>query len=137
MQFLHRNELLLICDPQSNVGKQTKAMALDICSHVNEMDVVHEKISPTYWREVIKILDVHPKELLDTSHPDFREKLSQDNFTMDGWLGVLVHYGYLVKCPIVIFNQSGVLCRTPTDIMKLKPPTQEKMLPHLKQAKEH
>lgn len=131
MQF-HRNELFLIYDPHSNVGKQTKAMAMDICSHINEVDVVHEKLSPTYWREIMSMLGVHPDELLDHTHPDYKKKVADNNYTMDGWLEVLVHEGYLVKYPIVVFDQCAVLCHTPTDIMKLKSKAEEKVLPHLK-----
>ena len=131
MQF-HRNELFLIYDPHSNVGKQTKAMALDICSHINEVDVVHEKLSPTYWREIMSMLGVHPDELLDHTHPEYKKKVADNNYTMDGWLEVLVHEGYLVKYPIVVFDQCAVLCHTPTDIMKLKSKAEEKVLPHLK-----
>ena len=131
MQF-HRNELFLIYDPHSNVGKQTKAMAMDICSHINEVDVVHEKLSPTYWREIMSMLGVHPNELLDQTHPNYKTKVGDNNYTMDGWLEVLVHEGYQVKYPIVVFDQCAVLCHTPTDIMKLKSKAEEKVLPHLK-----
>ncbi len=136
MQF-HRNELFLIYDPHSNVGKQTKALALDICSHINEVDVIHEKISPTYWREIVKMLNVHPKDLLDTTHPDYRRTIEGDDFTMEGWLEVLFRDAHLIKYPIVVFSHSAVLCHTPTDIMKLKPPTEKKVLPHLKEANKH
>lgn len=130
MQFA-KNELFLIYNPQSNVGKQTKAIALDLCNHINEVDVVHEKLSPTYWREIVTMLGLHPNDLLDKTHPEYRKKVANDDFTMDGWLEILVHDSYLVKYPIVIFEQSAVLCHTPTDIMKLKPHA-GKVLPHLK-----
>ncbi len=130
MQF-HPNELFLIYDPKSNVGRQTKAMALDVCSHINEVDIVHEKFSPTYWREVVTMLGLHPKDLLDESNPDYKSPGDND-FTMDGWLNVLAQNGNLVKYPIVIFGQSAVLCKTPTDINKLKGKQVEKPLPHLK-----
>ena len=136
MEF-HRNELFLIYDPHSNVGKQTKAMALDLCSHINEVDVMHERMSPTYWREIVTMLGVHPKELLDTTHPEYKTKVGDNDYTMDGWLEVLVHDGYLIKYPIVVFNQSAVLCHTPTDIMKLRPKVDEKVLPHLKSYRNH
>lgn len=131
MQFA-KNELFLIYDPQSNVGKQTKAMALDLCSHINEVDVVHEKLSPTYWREIVTMLGLHPTDLLDKTHSDYRKKVANDDYTMDGWLEILVHNGYLVKYPIVVFEQSAVMCHTPTDITKLKPHA-GKVLPHLRQ----
>jgi hypothetical protein len=46
MQF-HPNELFLLYNPHSNGGKQTKAMAMDICSHINEVDALHQKLIPT------------------------------------------------------------------------------------------
>ena len=133
MQF-HPNELFLVYDPHSNVGKQTRAIAHDICNHVNEVDVVHEKLSPTYWKEIVNMAGVHPKDLLDQSHPDYKAKVSSNAFTMDGWLEVLVHDGHLIKYPIVIFNGNAVVCHTPTDIMKIKPKSVEKVLPHLKDS---
>ncbi|HKZ38343.1 MAG TPA: hypothetical protein VJ184_11875 [Chryseolinea sp.] len=133
MQF-HPNELFLVYDPHSNVGKQTRALARDICAHINEVDVVHEKLSPTYWKEIITMAGVHPNDLLDHSHPDYKSKVSTNTYTMDGWLEVLVHDGYLVMYPIVIFNSCAVVCHTPTDIMKLKPKPLERVLPHLKNS---
>ncbi|MCZ8216537.1 MAG: hypothetical protein O9262_09885, partial [Cyclobacteriaceae bacterium] len=52
----HPNELFLLYNPQTNSGKQTKAMAKDIFSHINEIDAIHEKLIPTYWKEVITML---------------------------------------------------------------------------------
>jgi len=129
---LHPNELFLIYNPQSNVGKQTKAIALDLCSHINEVDVVREKLSPTYWKDIVNMLSLHPNELLDHSHADYRSKIQGNTYTMDGWLEVLVHASHLLKYPIVIYNQCAVLCHTPTDIMKLNPNPEEKVMPHLK-----
>jgi len=34
----HANELFLLYNPQSHVGKQTKALALTFCSHIQEID---------------------------------------------------------------------------------------------------
>ena len=106
-------------------------MALDVCSHINEVDVVHEKLSPMYWREVVTMLGLHPKDLLDDSQAADKNVVDT-NFTMDGWLNVLSQNGSRVKYPIVIFGQSAVLCQTPTDINKLKGKQAEKSLPHLK-----
>ena len=132
---LHPNELFLICDPQSNVGKQTKAIAKDFCNHINEVDVVREKLSPTYWKDIVNMLKIHPEELLDQSHTDYKTKIAGNTYTMDGWLEVLVHNSYLIKYPIVIYNQCAALCRMPTDLMKIKPFADhaiEKVMPHLK-----
>jgi arsenate reductase (glutaredoxin) len=131
MQF-HPNELFLVYNPSTNVGKQTKALAKDICSHINEVDIVHEKLSPTYWKEIVNMVGLHPEKLLDHTHPDYKKKIGDKTYTMDGWLEVLVHDGYMLKAPIVIFDGSAVFCQTPTDIMKLKPKPGERVMPHLK-----
>jgi arsenate reductase len=127
----HRNELYLVYDPHSNLGKQTKAMALDLCSNINEVDVIHERLSPTYWKEIVNMLGAHPTELLDHSHADYKKLMGNDNYTMDGWLEVLVHAAHLIKYPILVCDQSAVICRTPTDVMKLVR-TEPKVLPHLR-----
>jgi arsenate reductase-like glutaredoxin family protein len=131
MQF-HPNELFLVYDPRTNAGKQTKAMAKDICSHINEVDVTQEKLSPTYWKEIVNMVGMNPDDMLDHSHPDYKKKVEGNTYTMDGWLEVLVHDGYLVKSPIAIFKGMAVFCQTPTDILKLQPKTEDKVMPHLK-----
>lgn len=131
MQF-HPNELFLIYNPGTNIGKQTKAIALDLCNHLNEVSITQEKLSPTYWKEVLNLVGMAPMDVLDQTHPDYSLKVGKDTYTMDGWLEVLVHNAHLVKGPIAIFRGQGVLCQTPTDIFKLKPKTEEKPMPHLK-----
>lgn len=133
MQF-HQNELFLLYDPHSNSGKQVKALAMDICSHINEVDVIHEKLSPTYWKEIVTLVGVDPGELIDKSHSDYRNVVKESTYTMTGWLDILTHYPHLIKAPIVIYHGRGVVCKTPTDIMKLGGAMSagNKVLPHLK-----
>jgi len=132
MQF-HPNELFLLYNPQSNSGKQTKAIALTINNHINEVDALHEKLGPTYWKEVVNLLGIAPQELLDQSNPEYKSKVAGNAYTMNGWLDVLMHNPQLLKAPIAIFNGKAVLCQTPTDIFKLgtgeKP---SKVMPHLR-----
>ncbi len=133
MQF-HPNELFLLYNPQSNKGKQTKAMATDICSHINEIDALHEKLIPTYWKEVVTMLGLNPADLLDQSHPDYQSKVGENTYTMEGWLEVLARNPELIKAPIAIYNKRAIMCETPTDIMKLAVTSKagEKVLPHLR-----
>lgn len=132
MQF-HPNELFLLYNPHTNGGKQTKAMAMSINNHINEVDALHEKLGPTYWKEVVNMLGLSPSDLLDKSNPEYRTKVEGNTYTMNGWLDVLMHNPQLLKAPIAIFNGKAVLCQTPTDIFKLglKEKT-EKLMPHLR-----
>lgn len=132
MQF-HPNELFLLYNPQTSTGKQTKAIALTINSHINEVDAMREKMGPTYWKEVVTLLGLNPEELLDHSNPEYKSKVGNNTYTMNGWLDVLMHNPQLLKAPIAIFNGKAVLCKTPTDIFKLNMnENTEKVLPHLK-----
>ncbi|MBX2946785.1 MAG: glutaredoxin [Cyclobacteriaceae bacterium] len=132
MQF-HPNEMFLLYNPHSSDGKKTKAMALDICSHINEVDSLHEKVGPTYWKEVISMLGVDPQELLDQSHPDYKLKVGDQTYTMTGWLDIIMHNPQLIKNPIAIFNGKAIVCHQPSDILKLGTPrSASKVLPHLR-----
>ena len=101
MQF-HPNELFLLYNPNSNSGKQTKALALDICSHINEIDATREKLSTTYWKEIVSMIGIEPDAMLDHSHEDYKSKVAGNSYTMNGWLDVLSQNPHLVKSPIVI-----------------------------------
>jgi len=134
MQF-HRNELFLLYNPLSSTGKQTKAFAKTINTHVNEVDALHEKLGPTYWKEVVNMLGLRPKDLMDRSNPEYQAKVAGNTYTMNGWLDVLMYNPQLLKAPIAIYNGKAILCQTPTDIYKLgvKPNTSDnRTLPHLR-----
>lgn len=133
MQF-HQNELFLLCNPATSTSKQTKAIAKSFTKNINEVDAIHEKLGPTYWKEVVNLLAVHPKKLLDKSHPEYQIKVRGNTYTMDGWLNVLMHNPQFLKAPIAIFNGKAVLCEKPTDILKLEsaPNAGGKVPPHLR-----
>ena len=134
MQF-HKNELFLLYNPETSKGKQTKALAKTICNHINEVNVICERVGPTYWKEVVNLLGLTPKELLDRSHPDYQRMVAGRNITMTGWLDVLMHYPHLLAAPVAIYNGKAVLCHTPTDLFKVGRPGEQsvaKVLPHLR-----
>lgn len=133
MQF-HPNEIFLLYNPKSSTGKQTKAYAMTLSNHINEIDTLHATLGPTYWKEVINMLGIIPKRLLDKSHPEYQAKVRGNAYTMNGWLDVLIHNPQLLKAPIAIYNGKAVLCQKPTDVLKLElaPRSEHKVLPHLR-----
>lgn len=136
MQF-HPNEIFLLYNPETSTGKQTRALALSISRHINQLNVMRERFGPTLWKEVVTMLGVDPKSILDRAHADYQEKMAGNSFTMNGYLDVLSHNPHLLKAPIAIYNGKAVLCQTPTDIYKLglrprKQEEEEKLMPHLR-----
>jgi arsenate reductase (glutaredoxin) len=134
--LFHQNEIFLLYNPKTSTGKQTKAIAMTLSNHINEVDTLHEKLGPTYWKEVINMLGIIPKRLLDKSHPEYQAKVKGNAYTMNGWLDVLMHNPQLLKAPIAIYNGKAVLCQKPTDMLKLElaPKWEHKLLPHLKRG---
>lgn len=134
LQF-HPNELLLIYhDPNSSTGKQTRAYARSVSNNINEVNLNNVKFTTTLWKEVINMLDLRPKDLLDKSHPEYQAKVRGNTFTMTGWLEVLCNNPHLLKAPIAVFHNKAVLCLSPTDILKLEVSSRSgfKVPPHLR-----
>ena len=133
MQF-HQNELFLLFDPTTSTSKQTKAIAKSFTKNINEVDAIHEKLGPTYWKEVVNLLGVHQKKMLNKSHPEYQLKVKGNTYTMDGWLNVLVNNPQFLRSPIAIYHGMAVMCEKPTDILKLElaPKSAHKIPPHLR-----
>lgn len=129
----HPNELFIYYDPTTNTGKQCHAYAKSISNNVNTVDCQKIRLTTTLWKEIINMLGLRPKDLLDRSNPEYQEKIAGNTFTMTGWLEVLVKNPHLLKAPIAIYNNKAVLCQKPTDILKLDfdRPGSDKVPPHL------
>ncbi len=132
MQF-HPNEIYIYCDPSTSTGKQTIAMAKSISNNVNTHDWNKVKLTATLWKEVVNMLSLRPKDLLNKANKDYQQRVSGNTFTMNGWLDVLAKNPHMLKAPIAIFQGRAIQCIKPTDILKLdtsKP--EKKVLPHLR-----
>jgi arsenate reductase len=133
MQF-HPNELFIYYNPDSSTGKQCRAYAKSISNNVNDVNYNRIRLTTTLWKEIINLLGLRPKDLLDRSKPEYQEKIAGKTFTMTGWLEVLVKNPQMLKAPIAIYHNKAVLCQKPTDILRLdlnSRPT-SKVPPHLK-----
>jgi len=116
---LHPNELLFYYHPECSKCKKTRAYAYSITSHVNEFILERDKFTTTWWRDVLDMLNLKPKDLLDKSHPDYQEKIARHNYDDEGWLNILTKYPYLIKAPIAIRKNKAILCTSPKDIYKV------------------
>lgn len=134
IQF-HPNEIFIVYNPSTYSGKQTKAIAMSICNHINEIDATNNKLTTTLWKEIVNMLKVDPSELLDKSSAEYQSKVGDNTFTMTGWLDVLSNNPNLLTVPIAIFNGQAILVRKPTDILKLEhaPKSAHKVPPHLRE----
>jgi arsenate reductase (glutaredoxin) len=116
---IHPSELYLYHSSFQTIDKQTKAYAKSITKFVNEIDVVKEKMTATQWDQILLMLNLRAKDLLNRAHPDYQKYIAGKEWDEEGWLNILVKYPHLIKSPIAIFKNKAILCKTPTDILKL------------------
>jgi arsenate reductase len=116
---VHPSELYFYHSSSQIIDKQTKAYAKTLTKFVNEIDVMKEKITATQWDQILKMLNLRPKDLLNRAHPDYQRHIAGKNWDDEGWLNILANFPHLIKSPIAIFKNKAILCRTPSDILKL------------------
>jgi len=116
---LHPNELTLIYNSKAAAAKKIRAMAYSISKNVNEIDVVSMRLTTTLWKKIVQMLGNDPKSLLDKSHPHYKDKVKGNDFTMHGYMNILLNSPELLKAPIVITRGRAILCNHANDILKL------------------
>ncbi|MDH5399994.1 MAG: glutaredoxin [Cyclobacteriaceae bacterium] len=133
MQF-HPNELLIYFDPATPTGKKTLAYGSSISNNQNALNWNKVKLTATLWKEVVNLLGLRPKDLLNRSHPEYQAKVRGGTFNMTGWLEILAKNPQLLRAPIAIYRNKAVLCIRPQDILKLDENhnRMRKVLPHLR-----
>ncbi|MDX5339341.1 MAG: glutaredoxin [Cyclobacteriaceae bacterium] len=116
---IHPSELYFYHSSFQPIDKQTKAYAKSLTNFVNEIDIVREKMTATQWDQILKMLNLRPKDLMNRAHPEYQTMIAGKEWDDEGWLNILVKYPHLIKSPIAIFRNKAILCKTPTDILKL------------------
>ena len=112
-------EILLYFDPQSSPHKKTVAYAKSMVSHVQTYAFAQTPSTGVSWRQILKSMNKHPKELLNKALPEYQKTIKGREFTMEGWLKVLQYNTHLLKAPIAVRGNRAILCESPTDIFKL------------------
>jgi len=118
---LHPNEMWLLYDPASATHRKTRVLAKSITKNVNEISLRHSKLTKMRWAELLTMLNLAPKNLLDKSLKKYQDELAGHDFDDDDWLDILRNNSELVKAPIAMMNGKAILCTSPKDIYKLAP----------------
>ena len=116
---LHPNELWLFFDCRSSEQKKTRAMARSISNHVNEFTFKDMSRTKMMWIDILKMLNLKPKDLLNKADPKYQSELAGHSFSDEDWLNILMNNPCLIKAPIALMNQRAVLCIKPKDIYKI------------------
>ncbi len=115
----HQREILIYYNPDSNNDKKTVAHAQGLVPYVRAYSYCHAPSNGTSWQQIIRSLDLHPKELMNKAHPYYQANIRGREFNEEDWLNVIRHNTGLLKAPIAIRGEKAVLCTSATDIYKL------------------
>ena len=115
----HTNELVIYFDNKSNSHRKTRALAYSITRHVHEIDFDHFKMTKLMWSDLLSLLNMKPKNILNKAHPKYQSLIARHDFQDDDWLEILVKNPDLIKAPIAVYDGKAILCENPQDILKL------------------
>ena len=116
---LHPNELWIYYHDSLGSQKKTRVHATSITNHVHEVNIAREKITRLRWVEILDMLNVEAKKLMNKADPIYQNLLARHDFDQNDWLEILVKNPGLLKAPIAIMNDRAILCESPKDIYKL------------------
>ena len=115
----HHREILIYYNPASSNDRKTVAHAQSLSPHVRTYAFEQTPSTGTSWQQIIRALDMHPKELLNKAHPYYQQNIRGKSFNEQDWLNVIMHNPSLLKAPIAMRGDKAVLCSNATDIYKL------------------
>lgn len=130
------NEVLILYDSASHSGRKTLAYAHTLTNNVKGWDYSLLPLTTTLWRQLLNMLQMEPKELLDKSHPYYQSHIKGYDFDDEGWLNVLRRNTFLIKAPIAIKGDRALLCDTPECIFSFMQANGELLSPVGKQLNE-
>lgn len=115
----HKREILIYYNPESSSDRKTVAHAQTLAPHIKSFTFAKSPSTGTSWQQIIKALNLHPKEILNKAHPYYQEHIRGRDFDDESWLNVLKNNPDMIKAPIAVRGNQAILCSTPTDIYKL------------------
>jgi arsenate reductase len=117
--YLNKNELTLLYNGSLQKGKQTLAIAHSISNHINKQDITSVRISQNLFCVLVGKLRIKPKDLVNKSDPYYQKELKNKAYRPSEWYHILKNHPELFINPIAIFQGKGIICNTPTDILKI------------------
>lgn len=115
METNHR-EILILYNPDSAKDRKTVAHAKGLSPYIRLYSFEKAQAMGTGWPQILSALALHPRELLDKSHPYYQQNIRGRELDAQAWLDVLKYNPSLLKAPIAIRGDKAVLCSRATDI---------------------
>jgi len=116
----HPREILILYNSESSSDRKLLAYAESTGFKIRSYCHSKAAYTSTAWKTILETLDIHPKELLNKAHPYYQSHIRGKEFDDEGWLSVILNNPQLLKAPIAVSGKRAMVCRTPSDIYRLK-----------------
>ena len=98
----HHREILIYFNPESSNDRKTVAHAQSLVPHVRTYSYEKAPSTGTSWQQIIKSLDLHPKDLMNKAHPYYQANIRGREFNEEDWVNVIKFNPAILKAPIAI-----------------------------------
>ncbi len=116
----HASEILVYYNPQSARARKVLAIARSISPSVREVEYHKTPFTPMMWHQLLAMLELRPKDLLNKSDSYYQENIKGRDFDAEGWLNILINNPDLIKAPIAVRGNRAILCNSPNDVLQLQ-----------------
>lgn len=124
----NKRQISIYYDGKSKLGKKSMAAAEAADADLKRIDLRKEKVSATEWAEIANLLDVKVVELINQTHPIFRELYGDQQVNLDAKdaIKILKKHPETLVHPIAIRGKQAIHVRVSTDLRKLINPDSKK-----------
>jgi len=90
-----------------------------VADHVQERDFEHYKLTKLMWEELLELLQMNAKQLLNKADARYQTSIAHHDFDDNDWLEILVKNPDMIRAPIAIMDNEAILCERPKDVFRL------------------
>lgn len=113
------HEITIYYDPETEIGRETLALAQDSHAKVHDIDINKIPFTATRWLEIFDRLQIPVKEIIAREAYEYHEKYKDGDFSDEDYLKIIRKDPKVLKGPIAIRGKKAILVEEPTDILKV------------------
>ncbi len=111
-------------NPRCSKSRQTLQLLHDRGMHPTVVEYLRDTPSPEELRELLKMLDMSPRELLRTKEAVYKERGLDARDLGDAALIAAMHeHPILIERPIVVVDDRAAIGRPPENVLAILPPS--------------
>ena len=117
--YLNLNELTILYNGKHLKSRQTVSLARSQGKRVNAQDISNTRVSVNLFCNLLDRANVQPKTIVNKASKYYQNNLRGTDFSDEEWFYILMNNPDLLVDPIIVYKQSAVVCKTPTDVLRV------------------